>query len=132
LKALPLPAFFFCPGGQKPGLFAPFLAAVFDRCVAPDVLSRGGVPPFVAELASNPALDPFCWATAPPTPRARNAAATSEMADGVRMIFSAVERLLDFHPCRLNVAEIGLFRTGTMTGHSRAAAGTGSVRLIFA
>ena len=42
LKALPLPAFFFWPGGQKRGLFAPCRPATSERDEVPVVLACEG------------------------------------------------------------------------------------------
>jgi hypothetical protein len=42
LKALPLPAFFFWPGGQKRGLFAPCRPATSERDEVPVVLACDG------------------------------------------------------------------------------------------
>ena len=42
MKALPLPAFFFWPGGQKRGLFAPCRPATSERDEVPVVLACEG------------------------------------------------------------------------------------------
>ena len=92
LKALPLPGFFFWPGGQKPFLFAPLVLAVAARFDIPVVLACGGVPVTRAFL-----LGAAC-VTARPELKARIAAAATEMLS-VRMIFlqCLVERLLPFN-----------------------------------
>ena len=80
MKALPLPAFFFWPGGQKRGLFAPCRPATSERDEVPVVLACGGES--VTCLPS-----PFCAAEAPLMPNAK-AIAKADSVVTTRMMSS--------------------------------------------